>query len=490
LPETHIFNYNYVEYNIEQLYLASRRQPPTCEKTMSDISNDTALSSSVSLFSSWIEAEMAAADVPGAAVGIVHRDQLVWSAGFGVEDREQNKEATPQTLFRIASISKTFTATAIMHLYENGHLRLDDPVEKHLPWFRLENPFPDAPPPTINHLLSHTAGLPREAAFPYWNDFNFPDLDQLKAGLSRQAFAFAPGERFKYSNLGYALAGQIIEAVAGVSYAEYVEKNILSPLGMQHTHIFPTPDMPGLATGYSRQLPGDQRTATAFTDSRAVTPAANLCTCIEDLGRYLSFQLGHGPKDLLSLHTLRQMHHPIHVFENWDGGRSPGFAVYHRQGQTLVGHGGHVYGYRSQIIFDNQAGIGIAVLLNASGTDPLEYALQALRLITPALTADSPKSLPNFDPAWTAYLGKYRSPWADSEVKRLGQRLVLLSPQDNGLDGGLYDLIPRQDGSFYISGESGEGAVGEHALFETNKTGKVLRLKIGDTYTYPHKGAW
>ena len=451
---------------------------------------DTALQQALSLFESWIEAEMADTDAPGAAVGLVHKDRLVWSAGFGTADRGSGGAPTPQTLFRIASISKTFTATAVMRLYEQGRLRLDDPVEAHLPWFVLENPFADAPTPTVADLLAHTAGLPREAAFPYWNDFDFPDLERLKEGLGRQAFAFAPGERFKYSNLGYALAGQIVEAVAGMPYSEYVEEQILAPLGMQRTHIHPTPGMPGLATGYSRSLPGGTREEAAFTDSRAVGPAANLCTCVEDLGRYLSFHMGHGPASVLSPHTRRRMRRPHHVFPEWGGGRSLGFALYRVDGHSLAGHGGHVYGYRSQILFDPAAGIGVAVLLNASGLDPQAYAAQLLRLARPALGEDPPAAAPPFDPAWETYLGKYRNAWADSEVKRLGNRLVLLSPQDNGLDGGLYDLVPLNDGAFRLDGPSGEGAVGERATFELGGQGQVLRLKLGETYTYPHEGSW
>lgn len=452
--------------------------------------NDPALSQALSLFTSWTEAEMATTQAPGAAIGLIQRNRLVWSAGFGAADRDRGQPVTPQTLFRIASISKTFTATAVMRLYEHGRLRLDDPVQAHLPWFSLENPFPDAPHPTVADLLAHTAGLPREAAFPYWNDFDFPDLDRLKEGLKRQAFAFAPGERFKYSNLGYALAGLVVEAAAGMPYADYVETQILRPLAMGRTHVFPTEGMPGLATGYSRLVPGGRREPAAFTDSRAVAPAANLCTCIEDLGRYISFHLGYGPDDVLSPHTRRRMQRPYHVFPQWGGGRSPGFALYRVGGHTLVGHGGHVYGYRSQIVFDPQAKIGVAVLLNASGLDPQLYAAQLLRLVRPALTEDPPVESAAFDPAWTAYLGKYRNAWADAEIKRLGNRLVLLSPQDNGIDGGLYDLVPLGDGTFRLSGESGEGAVGERAVFETDGAGKVQRLKLGETYTYPHEGAW
>ena len=124
------------------------------------------VASSLDLLSAWIEAQMAYSGQPGLSIGIVHDQKLLWTRGFGYADVQAEKPATAETIYRIASITKLFTTTAIMQLRDEGKLQLDDPVNKHLPWFAVQNRFADAPVITIRHLLTHTSGLPRESAFP------------------------------------------------------------------------------------------------------------------------------------------------------------------------------------------------------------------------------------------------------------------------------------------------------------------------------------
>ena len=112
----------------------------------------------------WIEARMAYRDEPGLAIGIVHDQELVWARGFGYADVDNQVAATAATRYRIASITKLFTSTAILMLRDAGKLQLDDPIDRHLPWFNIGQRYPDAPSITIRHLLTHTSGLPREAA--------------------------------------------------------------------------------------------------------------------------------------------------------------------------------------------------------------------------------------------------------------------------------------------------------------------------------------
>ena len=123
---------------------------------------------------------------PGLSIGIVHDQELVRARGFGYADLSEKISTTAATRYRIASITKLFTSTGILMLRDAGALRLDDPVERHLPWFDIRQRFPDAPAITIRHLLTHTAGLPREAAFPYWTDANFPTREQVRDVLPRQ----------------------------------------------------------------------------------------------------------------------------------------------------------------------------------------------------------------------------------------------------------------------------------------------------------------
>jgi CubicO group peptidase (beta-lactamase class C family) len=161
-------------------------------------------SNNIDALDAWIRAQMAYRGLPGLAVGVIHQGRLTWAKGYGFADAERKIPVTPATLFQAASITKTFTATAIMQLRDAGKLALDDPVAKHLPWFELKNPAKDAPAITIRHLLTHTAGLPREAAFPYWTDAAFPTLEQVKAALPGQeaVFEFRPDGNVKRVKFG------------------------------------------------------------------------------------------------------------------------------------------------------------------------------------------------------------------------------------------------------------------------------------------------
>ena len=241
-------------------------------KSAAELAAAPNVSSNIDLLSAWIESQMAYRNQPGLSVAVVYDQELVWAAGFGQADVAQQQPATPQTIYRIASITKLFTATAVLQLRDAGKLQLDDPVSKHLPWFNIQNPYTDAPPITLRHLLTHTAGLPRESAFPYWNDANFPSIEEIQAKLPEQTTVLPTEKRWKYSNLGLSLAGEVVTAVSGQPYPEYVEAHILKPLGMADTFVSTIdPEHPQLAVGYGRRLPDNSRVLSPFTDSQGLT---------------------------------------------------------------------------------------------------------------------------------------------------------------------------------------------------------------------------
>ena len=246
----------------------------------------TDLDAAVTLLRTWISEKMSCDGIPGLAAGVVANGRLVWSEGFGYADLDKKTPMTPRTLSRIASITKTFTATAIMQLQERGKLRLDDPVEKHLPWFRIRTRWPAEPPITIRQLLTHTSGLPGESAFPYWSDHNFPTREQLRAALPGQELLTPPGRRYRYSNLGLAIAGEVVAAAAGMPYEEYIHSRILAPLGMKDTHvILPESARSRLAASYDYRQPDGRRTPLTFPESGGLIPAANITSSVEDLAR-------------------------------------------------------------------------------------------------------------------------------------------------------------------------------------------------------------
>ena len=235
-------------------------------------------------------------DVPGVVVGVVTRDGLAWAKGYGTTDLAGGVPLTPATRFRIGSVSKVFTATAILQLRDAGKLRLDDPVVKHLPWFKVPNPFPNAPPITVEHLLTHTSGLSREAPFDAWTTHEFPTRAELRVAMPRVTVISPPGKTYRYSNLGVALLGEIVATVSGESWAGYVRAHITAPLGMTSTTGAPTAaEIAALPRQHRRKQADGSRGTLDYYDAGAIAPAAAIVSTLEDLARFAALQLTADP---------------------------------------------------------------------------------------------------------------------------------------------------------------------------------------------------
>lgn len=449
------------------------------------------IASAMRLWQAAIESQLAYREQPGISVGIVYDQELIWAKGYGFSNVEKKTSASPQTNYRIASITKLFTSTAIMQLRDAAKLQLDDPVDKYLPWFKVRNEPEDAPVITIRHLLTHTSGLPRESDFPYWTDAHFPTHEQMVQMLPKQEAAYAPATRWKYSNLAVALAGEIVAAVSGEPYEAYVQKHILAPLGMTSTTF---PHSPGedskLAAAYGRRMPDNSRDAEPFMDTNAITPAAGLSSNVEDLARFLMLQFRDGKADgsqILKGSTLKEMHRLQWLEPDWESGQGLGFAVFRLGNRTLIGHGGALAGYRTNISFSPEQKIGVIVLTNSDDGDPFVYAKSFYELVAPEIVkAAAPPSKPSAaDPAWNNYLGLYRSRWGDSQVLIVNNKLTMINPQSTDVKRSILTLTPVGPHTFKISGENGGANVGELLVFELGSDGKVTRIKVGSNYSYP-----
>lgn len=437
------------------------------------------LAGRLELYRLWVEDQRAHLGQPGVAIGIVYDQQLVWARGFGVADVETKAPVTSETVFRLGSVSKTFTATAAMALVEAGKLRLDDPVVMYLPSFKQGAGSAEV---TLWHLLTHTSGLPREAAFPYWTDRRFPAVDEMLAGLARQERLFVPGTDYQYSNLGLALAGAVVEKVAGKPYAEVVQERILRPLGMTRTYI-EQPPADGLATGYLLRSADGSYPVAPDTVSNGLTPAANLSSNVLDLSRYLSAHLATAGA-MLKATTLRDMHRVQWVNASWSSGRAIGFALTRQGSRTLVGHGGWVAGHRSQISFDPKAKIGVLVLTNSDEGGPGSYVRQVFEVVAPALEkAFGPQVAERPLENAGRYVGRYHNPSGEtSEVLVVDGKLVMYDhghpPTDDPL-GSLTRLVPLGGARFKVEGS-------ERVLeFEMTRDGKVARIFLDENYLFP-----
>lgn len=259
--------------------------------------------------------EMYAKDnhVPGLAFGIVSGGKLIYTGNVGLQEINTTRMVHPSSVFRIASMTKSFTAMAILKLRDAGKLGLDDPVTKYIPELN-KTPLPtiDAKPITIRNLLTHTAGFPEDNP---WADRQLDKTDaELLAFLSNGiSMAYLPGQSYEYSNLGFALLGRIITVVSGQSFEAYISANILEPLDMHHTYWeyskVPTGD---LVNGY-RWLNG-KWIEEELLHGGAFGSTGGLLTSVEDFSKYIILHLSawpannHNDSVPIARGTLREMH--------------------------------------------------------------------------------------------------------------------------------------------------------------------------------------
>ncbi len=443
------------------------------------VTDNPDVAAAIRLFDAWMSQQMIDKQLPGVAVGIIYDQQLVWSKGYGFANLAAKTPVTAATRFRMASHSKLFTATAIMQLREQGKLRLDDPITKYLPWFSIKPAQPGDPTITIEELLTHASGLPREAG-PHWSDLKFPDANEVKQYLATATAPYSPETRWKYSNLALTLAGMIVESVSGERYADYIQNKIFSPLGMSSSS-FDKPD-PLLATGYSRKQADGTRKPFPFVDAKAMGAATGLTSNIEDMARFVSSQFGTG-KTILNAGSLREMHRVRRLENDWLSGNAIGFSVSRRNNKTYIGHGGGYPGYLTQTLLQLDPKIGVIVLTNSHESTPSTINARAMDTIGEAVakaTAQPAKKI-SWDPTWSRFAGQYESDFALVQVVELNQQLILIDPSADTIPTDRL-LVPLGNGLFRLDVPSGGSAVGETVRFlEVN--GKPTCMYTGDSYS-------
>jgi CubicO group peptidase (beta-lactamase class C family) len=450
-----------------------------------DPAEDYRVRQALRLFEEWADATVAYEHVPGASMGLVLDQQLIWSKGFGYADRERHVPATPDTLYGICSISKLFTAISVLQLRDAGKLRLDDPVSLYLPYANLKPAGDDASPPTIRSLLTHSSGFPRESAHAYWTDpdFTFPTEEEVIAGLKRESMLYPPDRYFQYSNLGMTLAGEIVEKVSGKPYEEYVEDAVLKPLSLAHTTPFLPEGERGklLATGYGSLTREGTREVMPFYRARGITPAAGFASNVRDLAAFASWQfrsLGKGGTEVLRAATLRDMQRVHWVDPDWKTTWGLGFSVRHVDDQTIVGHSGQCPGYFTTFVLNPRAKEAVVVMMNAMNVDPRGIALQLLKIAGPALKeaqgpACGPVKTP--DPSLERFAGLYRSAWGETVVVPWKDGLAALDlPSREPMED--LTLLKHIEGNAFRRIREDSDDLGEEVVFETDPDGKVMRL--------------
>ncbi|HET7180381.1 MAG TPA: serine hydrolase domain-containing protein [Chryseosolibacter sp.] len=458
---------------------------PTFSQAQSNVEEGE--SDALVLIDEWLEAQQAYDHLPGISAGIVKDQKLIWSKGYGVADLAKRTPASPSTLYSICSITKLFTSIAIMQLYEQGKLRLDDSIQVVLPEFNIRQQFADSGPITIRSLLTHSSGLPRESDFPYWTgpDYKFPTRKQVTEKLDEQETLYPASTYFQYSNLGMTILGEIVEKVSGKKYDDYVEENILDPLRLSQTFCKPPTNEAGrqLATGYSSLKRDGTRDALPVFDTRGMKPAAGFYSTVEDLARFAEWQfrlLDHGGKEIIDASTLKEMQRVHWVDPDWKIHWGLGFVVYQQGGKTLVGHSGSCPGYRTTLLLDPQEKMAFIVMINAMQS-PWPYATQMRNIFLKGKKEMKSRSQ-KID--LNAYEGVYNAqPWG-SEKKVLswyGNLAILDLPTDSPLED--MTLLQHVSGDVFRRIRRDEG-LGEKITFERDaNTGKVIRMWENSNYS-------
>jgi CubicO group peptidase (beta-lactamase class C family) len=447
-------------------------------------------SEAIKLIEVWLDAQKDYEKLPGITASIVSNQDLIWSGAFGMANIDGNVEADTKTLCSICSISKLFTSIAIMKLYDEGKLRLDDSVTDILPWYNLEQQFADSGPITIRSLLSHSSGLPRENTFSHWNgpDFSFPTKDQIKATLANQKTLYPASTYYQYSNLALTLLGYVIEEISGDSFEGYVTQNILSPLGLLNT----TPTMPRalhgneLAIGYTVLSRQGEREKMNFFEANGVNAAAGFASNVEDLAKFASWQfrlLDTTAAEILKPSTLRNMHNVHWINSDWSGTRGLGFGVYKdSNGEKWVGHGGYCPGYQTIFKMHVDSKFAYTVMINSNGVNPNKYVNGMYGLIKKVKSVKKDESSSN-KKELSEYTGYYKMDVLDETyIATWEGKLAMLDLPSNNPASSM-TLFKHIEGDIFRRIRS-NNELGEALSFKRGPNGKIVSLLVFENYIY------
>ena len=296
--------------------------------------------------------------IPSVAAAVVRNGEVVYSDAVGIA--EPGRDATPDDQYRIGSISKTFCAAAVMQLRDAGALALDDPLTAYVP--------ESAEGPTIRRLLAHASGLEREPKGEIWETLKPPTRDEFLAQLPDVENVLEPGRRYHYSNLAFALLGELVRRLSGMPFEDYADERILRPLGMERTTWRAVPPY---AKGYFVDPYDERLRPEADMEPGATQSVGGLWSTVGDLARWAAFLAEPDPA-VLRPETVDEMASvQVMADAGWRSGYGLGLQLFRDGDRVYAGHGGAMPGFLAGLAVDRAEKAGAAALTNTSaGPDP------------------------------------------------------------------------------------------------------------------------
>lgn len=423
----------------------------------------------------FVHVRMATTRTPGFAAAFYDQNEIIRVATYGLADLERKTPVAPETLFEIGSITKTFTAIAVMQAVEGNLLKLKQPVTDYLPWFQVQTEYATI---TLHHLLTHTAGLIGVID-------KSPDIRGAVWALRETEVCWPPGSRFAYSDAGYQVLTLILEAVYKQPYAEIIRTNIFEPLGMLASEPVLTHDIrPRLGKGY-RHLYDDR----PYHVSHPLVPTTwietssgecSIASTAEDMAKFGQMLLNRGMASssrLLSQENYELLIHP-HTSAGWCE-YGYGIMTQERDGFTHIGHAGGMPGYMAEVIADIDNGIGLALLSTEPRLSGLFWQMMSCwrvlylnqSLDEVKLTHPDPFNVDNADD----YSGVYRSAQETLSISCKDKRVFL------HYDGSQIPLESRGQDRFYVNHPAFDRFLLQFGRSDSNReeSSKVIEVMHG-----------
>jgi D-alanyl-D-alanine carboxypeptidase len=440
--------------------------------------------SSTTAIDDYVQERMHKRHIPGVSIGIVQNGKVIQAKGFGVANVELSVPATENTVYQLASVTKTFTAAAIIMLVQEGKLGLDDKVTA-----RLHDLPPTWAGVTVRHLLNHTSGIKsytsvRDFSKTMRKDYTQREIVNL---VAKEPPEFAPGEKWSYNNTGYFLLGMLIEKITGKKYGEFLDERIFKPLSMTQSRVNDLHAViPNRAQGYTWD--GKELRNGEYVSPTQPFSAGMLVSTVDDLLKWDAALL---TESLLKKSTLEQMWTPTRLSKGGESDYGFGWSVGKENGHRIVGHGGGIPGFSTQLSRYVDDNLTVIVLTNSDNGNAGALARGIAARLVPALAEEAEKPIADSDTQTTerlkgVILAALKGE-ADAELftKDSKERIVAAIKQGKGTAASvgalkeflLHDRTPSDQGvKLRYRAKFANEAM--NAFFDLDKDGKIAGMRL------------